>query len=64
MGYKFDRFDFMVSSFPFCILPSVKVIVNDLILCQKNISVVSEWLCFHFRWRWLKEQMIGGAYDR
>ena len=53
---KFERFDYLISSYPFFVLPTIKVVRNDMLLTTENISIELGWLCFHCRWRWLKEQ--------
>lgn len=54
---KFERFDYLISSYPFFVLPTIKVVRNDMFLTTENISIELGWLCFHCRWRWLKEQI-------
>lgn len=53
---KFDRFDYLISCYPFYILPTIIIVVNDMILLQENISIEFRWLNLHCRWRWMKEQ--------
>lgn len=52
---KFDRFDFEKYLDTFYVLPTILIITNDMLLLRKNLSIQLHWLCFHFRWRWIKE---------
>lgn len=53
---KFDRFDFEIFKHWIAILPSAEILTEDMVLTVDSFTVQIHWLCFHLRWRWIKER--------
>lgn len=54
MTYKFNRYDFEVFFTQFYLLPTI-IIGTQMELLDNNFNVQFHWLCFHFRWRWIRK---------
>lgn len=52
---KLNRKDFQVWKDHIYILPSIEVVINDMIYTQKNVSITFHWLVFHARLLFMNE---------
>ena len=51
---KFERFRFMYDKNWIFVLPTITIIRNEQIYRYDNISITVHWLCWHFKWQWMK----------
>lgn len=52
---KLNRKDFQMWKDHIYILPSIEVVINDMIYTQKNVSIAFHWLVFHGRLLFMNE---------
>lgn len=56
MKYKLFRKDFEVYKNIIHLLPTIKLVVNDLVYIKKNFSIEFHFLVFHARLLFMKER--------
>ena len=55
IAMKFNRADFQIWKNVIYVIPTVKITINDLIYCDKNVSIEIHFLVFHLRILFMQE---------
>lgn len=53
---KFRRFDFMTAWDWVAIIPTIILVWNEQIYCNKNFRVSIHWLGWHIAWQWMETE--------
>lgn len=61
MKYKLFRREFQTWKNEINLLPTIKVVINNMIYYEKNFSIEFHFLIFHSRLLWLKEGVSNGT---
>ena len=48
--------NFEVSKNVICLLPTIRIVRNEMVYCEKNLSISFHFLCFHARLLFLEKR--------
>ena len=53
---KLYRKDFEISKRVICLLPTIRIVWNEMMYCEKNLSISFHFLCLHARLLFLEKR--------
>lgn len=54
---KFKHFYFQICWNWIVLIPTITIMIDEQMWYDKNFSIQFNWLCFHFKWLWIKNNL-------